>query len=236
MEKKSYIKKIIEEIKKYKSYIIISLLVIFLIYVGYVYYHKYFNALKSPENIKKMIIGYGKYGVLVFIGLQILQVVAFFIPGEIIQVAGGYIYGTLMGSLISLLGITIGSIIIYGICNKYGKPFVQKIISDKDIKFFDNIKNKGNIKYIIFILYLIPGLPKDALAYICGVSDIKGKDFLLYSTLGRIPGIIISAYFGYNITVKNHIGLIVIAISMSVLFIAGVLKGEAIISKFTNKN
>ena len=60
--------------------------------------------------------------------MQVLQVVVFFIPGEFIQIAGGYIFGTFLGGIISLMGITLGSIIVYFISNKYGKPFVEKLI------------------------------------------------------------------------------------------------------------
>jgi len=221
---------------KNKSYIILGLVFIFLIFIAYEYYHRYFFLFRNPVKLKKIIMSYGKYSVLAFFILQITQVVAFFIPGEIVQIAGGYIYGTLWGSILSLLGITTGSIIVYVISNFYGKPLIDKIISDKDLKFFQRILKAGSINFIVFLLYLIPGIPKDVLAYICGVSSITFKNFILYSTLGRIPGIFVSAYFGAKIGSGNRIILVVIGILAVVLFIIGILKGEKIVASIVKSN
>lgn len=178
-------------------------------------------------------MSYGEYGVFAFILLQIIQVIAFFIPGEVIQITGGYIYGVAVGSIISLLGITIGSSITYLISNRYGKPFVKKIISEKQLKLFDKLLNIESKKIVVFMLYLIPGLPKDVLGYISGVSNISFKNFLIYSTLGRLPGIIISAYFGDVINIGNMTILIVIGVVMTLLFIIGVINGEKIIKRIS---
>ncbi|WP_125152902.1 TVP38/TMEM64 family protein [Clostridium rectalis] len=219
--------------KKYKGYIIMSILLAVFIYSGYEYYYKYSRVLQDPKEIKRVITSYGSYSVLAFIVLQIIQVVVFFIPGEIIQIAGGYIFGTFYGSIISLLGITMGSIIIFLVTHRYGKPFVEKVISGKKLKHFRKILKLGSINYIVFLLYLIPGIPKDALAYICGVSNISFRNFVIYSTVGRLPGIFISAYFGAKIDSKNIPLLITIAVCMSIIFIIGVFKGEKIIKNLT---
>ncbi len=113
----------------------------------------------------------------------------------------------------------------------YGRPLVHKIISKKDLKLFDKLLNIGSVKLIVFLLYLIPGVPKDALGYICGISDIKFKDFFILSTLGRIPGVLASAYFGANIHGGNRTILIIVGIISSLLFIIGVFKGEKINKK-----
>lgn len=228
---KRFITKTHNKTKQYKSYIVLSIIFIFLIYSAYQYYNKYFYMFKDPNKIKHIIMSYGKYSVIAFFVLQIIQVVAFFIPGEIIQIAGGYIYGTLGGSIISLAGITTGSIIVFCVSNSYGKPLIEKIISTRDVKLFKRILKLGHINLVVFLLYLIPGIPKDVLAYICGVSNITFKDFILYSTLGRIPGIFISAYFGAKIDCENKTILIFIAIVMTVLFIIGVFKGETLVNK-----
>ncbi len=201
-----------------------------MIFIGYIYY-KNFTALKDPKNIKNIILSYGNCGIIIFFLFQIIQVVAFFIPGEVIQISGGYIYGTLFGSIYSLIGISLGSIFVFSLAHIYGRPLVHKIISKKDLKFFDRLLNIGSGKLIVFLLYLIPGIPKDALGYICGISDIKFKDFLILSTLGRIPGVLVSAYFGANIHSGNKSVLIIVSVISSLLFIIGVLKGEKIIKK-----
>ncbi|NMM65445.1 TVP38/TMEM64 family protein [Clostridium sp. P21] len=228
---RNFRKNVFGKIKKYKSYVILMIIFMLLIYSAYEYYNKYFYMFKDPDKIKHIIMSYGKYSILAFFILQIIQVVAFFIPGEIVQIAGGYIYGTLGGSIISLLGITTGSMIVFGISHSLGKPLIDKVVSNKDANFFKRILNLGHINFMVFLLYLIPGIPKDVLAYICGVSNVTFKNFIIYSTLGRVPGIFISAYFGAKIDSGNKAVLIFIAVIMTMLFSIGVFKGEALVKK-----
>lgn len=223
------LKRIKDRIIEYKGYIILIIILVFFIIAGYEYYYKYFYVLKDPEKLKAYVMSYGKYSLFVFIAIQVIQVIAFFIPGEIVQIAGGYIFGAGIGSIISLAGITGGSTFVYLIANKFGKPFVQKIVSENKFDFIEKVLAAGSKKFIIFLLYLIPGLPKDIFGYVCGVSDISLKDFALYSTIGRIPGIFISAYFGSQMFTGNIHLLVLIAVIMSILFVVGMLKGDRII-------
>lgn len=219
-----------DKLSKYKSHIVLGVIFIVLVIVAYEYYYKYFYILKNPHRIKQIIMSYGEYSILAFSILQVLQVIAFFIPGEVVQIAGGYIYGITWGTMLSLLGITIGSIVVYNISRFYGRPLIKKIISEKDLKFFEKVLRMGSTNHIVFLLYLIPGIPKDVLAYICGISSISFKDFVMYSTLGRLPGIFMSAYFGAKLGSENKAILIIIGILATALFVAGVFKGEKIVA------
>jgi uncharacterized membrane protein YdjX (TVP38/TMEM64 family) len=229
------LKKGLQLLYKNRGYLILGMIGVFIIFIAYEYYGQYFQELKNPKKIKSIILSYGEYSLLAFLVMQIIQVVAFFIPGEVMQIAGGYIYGAFVGGLLTLLGITLGSAIVYGLSRQYGKPLIRKIISDKQLKFFDKLLRLGSVNYIVFLLYLIPGIPKDVLAYICGISDITFKNFMLYSTLGRIPGIFISTYFGSRMYVGHKGILIAIAVIMSILFVIGVFKGEKIVKSLVKK-
>jgi uncharacterized membrane protein YdjX (TVP38/TMEM64 family) len=229
------LKKGLQLLYKNRGYLILGLIGVFIVFIAYEYYGQYFQELKNPKKIKSIILSYGEYSVLAFLVMQIIQVVAFFIPGEVMQIAGGYIYGAFVGGLLTLLGITLGSAIVYGLSRQYGKPLIRKIISDRQLKFFDKLLRLGSVNYIVFLLYLIPGIPKDVLAYICGISDITFKNFMLYSTLGRIPGIFISTYFGSRMYVGHKGILIAIAVIMSILFVIGVFKGEKIVKSLVKK-
>lgn len=218
-----------------KSYVAIGIILVVLISAAYFYFSRYFYIFHDPKKIKDIIMAYGSYSVVAFLVMQAVQVIIFFIPGEVIQIAGGYVFGIVYGSLYSLIGITAGSAIAYGVSWIFGKPLINKIVAEKHIVFFDRVSNLGNINQIVFFLYLVPGIPKDVLAYICGISDISFKNFILYSTLGRIPAIIVSAYFGSSMYGSNYKVLIFIAVIMIILFAAGILKGEKFITKFTRK-
>ncbi|WP_234121794.1 TVP38/TMEM64 family protein [Clostridium hydrogenum] len=229
------IKHILKKIKKYKMQIGILVLLIFLIACGYLYYTKFFYMMKDAHKLKRYILSYGKYSVLAFFAMQVIQVVAFFIPGEIVQIAGGYIFGTVEGSIISAIGITIGSIAAFFVARLLGKAFVDRIISEGKVAGIRKFLKSEKANYAIFLIYLIPGLPKDILAYLCGVSEVRAKSFIIYSTVGRLPGIITSAYFGNKLTKGDLVVPIVIAVVMSILFIVGAIKGEKIIKKMIEK-
>jgi uncharacterized membrane protein YdjX (TVP38/TMEM64 family) len=228
-------KKIRRNISKNKQYIVLVAAVILFLYIGYEYYFKYSYMVNNPNILKEVILSYGNFSILVFVFMQILQVVVFFIPGEFIQIAGGFIFGALPGAIISLMGITLGSIVVYLISNSYGKPYVERVILDKKVKFFKKILTVGSKKNVVFIFYLIPGIPKDALSYICGVSNISFLDFIIYSTLGRIPGIIISSYFGQKIYTHDFTSLITIGVTMSIIFALGLFKGNTIIKNMIKR-
>jgi len=232
---RGYIRNGFKFLYKNRGYFILALIAVVIILSAYEYYGQYFHELKNPKKIKKIVLSYGQYSVFAFLGLQVIQVIAFFIPGEVIQIAGGYIYGAFIGGLLTLLGITIGSAIVYIVSRAYGKPFIRKIISEKHFTFFDKLLKLGSIKYVVLLLYLIPGIPKDVLGYICGISDISFKDFIVYSTIGRIPGIFISAYFGSRMYSGHKGALIAIAVIMSILFIVGVFKREKIVKLMIKK-
>jgi uncharacterized membrane protein YdjX (TVP38/TMEM64 family) len=138
---------------EYKQYIVMSAVLLFFIYVGYEYYFRYSYILKNPNMLKEVIRSYGNFSVLVFISMQVIQVVVFFIPGEFIQIAGGYIFGTFLGTMISLIGITLGSIIVYFISNNYGKPLIEKLILNKKVKFFRKILKAGSKRIVVFMFY-----------------------------------------------------------------------------------
>ncbi|MBV4426049.1 TVP38/TMEM64 family protein [Clostridium tyrobutyricum] len=221
------VKKILfKNIKRFKNYIILAILIAFFILVGYEYYFKYMKIINNPKMLKSIILSYGRYGVLAFFTLEILQVVVFFIPGEFVQIASGYIYGSFFGTILSVVGITLGSVIAYTVSKIYGRPFIEKITSKNKLKFFTKILNSKNINFLVFLLYLIPGIPKDILSYICGVSRMNLREFFIYSTLGRLPGIIISSYFGSKLYSGNKFVIVIISVSMVLLFLMGFLKGE----------
>ncbi|MBU3114330.1 TVP38/TMEM64 family protein [Clostridium lacusfryxellense] len=224
-----------KKLSEKKQYIILAATLVLFSYIGYEYYFEYSYMVKNPNILKNVILSYGNFSILVFVLMQVLQVVVFFIPGEFIQIAGGFIFGAFPGGIISLVGITLGSIIVYLISNSYGKPYVEKVILNKKVKFFRKILTVGSKRNVVFIFYLIPGIPKDALSYICGISNISFKDFIIYSTLGRIPGIIISSYFGHQIYAQDFTSLITIGVTMSIIFVLGIFKGNTIIHNMVKK-
>ncbi|HBT49972.1 MAG TPA: TVP38/TMEM64 family protein, partial [Caldanaerobacter subterraneus] len=118
--------------------LLLTLVFVLLILVLSVTYGKEITLLVSnPEKFRNWINSFGSLGVLIFISIQVFQVVVFVIPGEVVQVAGGYLYGTILGTLYSVIGITLGSLICFSIARILGYDFVKNIVSEEKLKKFD---------------------------------------------------------------------------------------------------
>jgi uncharacterized membrane protein YdjX (TVP38/TMEM64 family) len=220
-------------VKKYRTLIFMATLIIIALILGYKY-RQYMCMLKNPEEFKNFIVSFGYYGIFVFVLSQFLQVAIFFIPGEIVQVAGGWIYGTLGATILSLIGIIIGSMFLFLLSRKYGRPFVEKFIPEKQLESIETVLSSKRLNLIVFLIYLLPGMPKDAIIFVCGISKISLKEFLIYSILGRIPTLALSCYLGSNMLSCNKILLFFMILVIVIIFLIGVFKGKYLFNKLGN--
>jgi uncharacterized membrane protein YdjX (TVP38/TMEM64 family) len=182
----------------------------------------------NQEELKTWINSQGVAAPLVFICLQILQVVVFIIPGEIPQIAGGYLFGMALGTLYSVTGILIGSAINFYLARFLGIPFVKALFSREKLEKTQQLAASPQSQIIFFILFLIPGLPKDLFTYVAGLSPISFFTFLIISGAGRLPGIIGSTLIGEAASQKNWILVTAISIIAVILFFTGYFYREKI--------
>jgi uncharacterized membrane protein YdjX (TVP38/TMEM64 family) len=169
---------------------ILKLLVLILLIAVAIFFFIYFDLHSFFSDRTKIITfvhSFGSLSVAVFIGIQILQVLVAPIPGEVTGFIGGYVYGIFLGTLYSTIGLTIGSWLAFTLSRTLGLPFVERIISPKIINKYDHIMAHQG-PWVAFLLFLIPGFPKDSLCYVLGLSHIKIRTFLIISTVGRLLG------------------------------------------------
>lgn len=224
-----------EKIKKIKLWADIVLIAVFLGLMAYItikYAPAIMESVRNPEQLRSQLEGYGFLGVLIFIGLQMLQVVVVAIPGEFVQLAGGYIYGVWLGTLYSLIGIVAGSVFVFYVSRFLGYTLVRAFVSEKSLEKFDFMINGSKSEIIMLILFLIPGFPKDALTYIAGLTPIKPLRFFVIITLGRLPALLASSYIGYSTQKGNYLIVIILSAAALALFTAGVFLKDRIIAKF----
>lgn len=181
------------------------------------------GVLSSPERVSDWVKEKGAAAPIFFIGLQILQVVAFVIPGEVPQIAGGYIFGTGLGTVYSCIGIAAGTVVSFIAARYLGRPFVSSIVRKEKVERFETFTGIKSIRTLFFLLFIIPGIPKDSLCYIAGATTIRFLPFLFLSMLGRLPGIAGSAYIGSAMFQKRWLLAGAIAAAAVVLFVAGYL-------------
>ncbi len=156
---------------------------------------KLYDLLHNRRQLKGFIVSFGGYSPLAYILLQIIQVVIAPIPGGAIEFLGGYLFGAKGGFIYSMVGLTIGSLMAFSLARIFEKIAVEKFVSEETRKKFDYlVEHQGAI--LSFILFLIPGFPKDALCYILGLTPMHLGIFMIISTIGRIPGTLMACLQG----------------------------------------
>lgn len=174
----------------------------------------------------------GPRGVLILLGLQLLQVIVAFIPGEVVQVAAGMLYGPLGGTAIILLGVMGASAVVYQLVHVLGAPFVRSMVSESFLDKFRAFEKSGKLNVIVFILFLIPGLPKDVFTYVIGLTDMKLGTFIAISTLGRTPGVFVSAFAASSIMEGDFVVSAIMFGILAVLAALGVIFRDKIMDRF----
>lgn len=181
------------------------------------------------ETLIELIISQGPLGVLILLGMQLLQIIVAFIPGEVVQIAAGMMYGPLWGSVVILVGCVLSSMVVYELVHKLGAPFVRSMVGEKQLLKFRQFELSGKLGVTVFILFLIPGFPKDVLTYIVPLSDMNLRTFLLLSTIGRTPGVIISTYAAAGLADGNIVTSVIIFVVAALIAIIVLLLRNRII-------
>jgi uncharacterized membrane protein YdjX (TVP38/TMEM64 family) len=180
----------------------------------------------SSDKLSKFLQSLGPYSPAVFVLLQILQVVAAPFPGELTGVAGGYVYGETMGFVLSMVGLTIGSWVAFELANILGRPFVERFVSQEVLRKFDFLTTNTGAT-ISFLLFLIPGFPKDYLCYLLGLSRMKLSTFLIVSIIGRIPGTYLLTVQGAKFRSQEYYAVAIFAaISAVILLLAYLYRNQ----------
>ena len=159
----------------------------------------YFRRLSEPGcqvKLQQWVGRMGVKGLILILGIQILQVVIAFIPGEPIELLSGALYGTIGGMMICLSGCIFASAIIFTLSKQFGKKILYVLFSKEKVRTWKWLQDNKKCAMVTFILFLIPGTPKDMLTYIVGVTEMKIGKFIRISTLARIPSVITSTMIG----------------------------------------
>lgn len=193
----------------------------------------YIKEIFEPGGVDKLISQVheaGAAGVLILFAFQLLQVIVAFIPGEVTAVAAGMMYGPWLGALLILVGGAVASAIVYYIVHFLGAPFVHDMVPKQFISKFREYERTGKFNIIVFILFLIPGLPKDAFTYIVGLSDMKCSTFLVLSTLARTPGVLVTTYAASGITDGDYVQAVIIFAVFAALAVLGLIFRDKIMA------
>ena len=190
---------------------------------------------KTGEEFRDFIKGYGTYGAFVAIGIQVVQVFVALIPGEFVEIGMGYAYGWFEATLFSLVGVAIGSSLIFLLVKKFGIRFVEIFVSRDKINELKFIRSEERLKRLTFILFFIPGTPKDLLTYFIGLTRMSLKDFFGITLFARIPSVVSSTIGGNFIGEKRYIEAVVLFIITGIVSLLGIKLYNVLLKKIKEK-
>lgn len=194
----------------------------------------FFSRLSDPvtqQKLQLLVESMGFSGFFLILGIQILQVIIAFIPGEPVEILAGVLYGAWGGLFLCLLGVVLASSAIFFTVRRFGYPLVLRLFGKEKIRDFKFLNNTERVEIVTFILFLIPGTPKDMLTYLAGVSGIKPSRFLLLSSFARIPSIVTSTIMGATMSRGNWEMTIFIFLLTAGTGLLGILYKDKIISR-----
>ena len=189
----------------------------------------------SQEGFREYIRSFGIWGWLVMLGLQILQVFVALIPGELLESGAGYVFGPWGGLLICYLGVAIGSALIFLLTRRFGIRLVELFVPRSKINELRFINTDRKRNRLIFILYLIPGTPKDLLTYFAGLTEIPLGSFLVLSLVARAPSVVSSLWGGHLLSDKNYWAAALLYGVTALVSLGGLLLYGKIVKRKQNK-
>ena len=183
---------------------------------GYFYPSSFFT---NQERIRDFVNGYGLWTPVVFIAIQILQVVLTPINHYAVGIAGGFIFGTWYGFLYNYIGRVIGHTIAFFLSRTIGRPIVEKLVKLETLAKYDKFWDKGG-SFVLFLIYYIPLFPDDEMSYIVGTSKMKFVPFIVANLFGQIGGSLALAYLGAGVplnTITSGIVFLIVGV-LSIIF------------------
>lgn len=207
------------------SLILLSSMVTIIVLIFYLYhqglwremlvYYKYFF---DPTRLRKFIASFGAYAPPIFVFVQCVQVFLAPIPGEVTGFVGGLLFGKAMGTVLSTLGLLAGSISAFSLSRVFGMKLVQRAVKKEYVNGFDHfITHKG--LHLTFILFLVPGFPKDSLCYLLGISRMRYRDFIIMNLFGRLPGTLLLTWQGDAVRNGNYQEFLVLLFGTIILML-----------------
>src|SRR3989442_571952 len=202
-----------------KSLLPVGLIVLLVAAVAVLWHTGVLHRISSKDHLIALLREGGPSGALLCIAVQFLQVVIAAIPGEITSFAAGYVFGAWRGFLYSAIGVTLGSGFNFWFARVVGRPTLERLIGRDTLAKIDRSLGSARSKSAMFVLFLLPGLPKDLLSYAAGFSGMTIIEFLVLSGLARSPALLASVMIGAGASRGDYRS--VIAISLLVLLAIG---------------
>ena len=185
----------------------------------------------EPEKFREWVDSKGMWGPVLYIALVVFQILIAFIPGEPLEIAAGYVFGTFKGTLLCITAASIGSIIVILMVRKFGKAILELYFDKEKIESLKFLQSSDKKIVIFLILFIVPGTPKDLLCYYGGLTDISLPLLIFICTVCRFPSIITSTVGGDALGTGQYLFAVIVFAITAVVSLIGIL----IYKKFSQK-
>ena len=184
-----------------------------------IWWQPIYSFVSDPEKVRAWIEGFGAWGPIAIILLQITQALLAPIPGQALQAVAGYLYGPWLGTLYSVIGMAIGSLMTFTLARLFGRPLVVRLVGQKSMDSLDDLVRRGGAPFF-FLIWLFPFAPDDLACVAAGLTPMPLVQFMVLMTLGRLLGVFVSVWIGANAAEIKPVWWIV---SLVALLIAAVV-------------
>ncbi|MBR3786315.1 MAG: VTT domain-containing protein [Firmicutes bacterium] len=187
------------------------------------YHHDIIDKFENFEDVIAFLEHYHWQSILVYIAIQTVQVIISVIPGQAFQFAAGYLYTFLPGLLFSLIGAALGTFVSFFLAKVLGKDAIHLFLGEAKTAYYVERLNSRRAYAIVFLIYLIPGIPKDIVSYAAGISEMEFHPFFIFSMMGRLPGMAGSLLIGALYMREHYVWMGIVAAVAIIAFVAGVI-------------
>ena len=216
--------------KLYAGCSIVALLLFFTV-LTVVLWKGFVSIAATPEEFAAYVRSFGWAGFFVMLGFQVLQVFIALIPGEVVEIAAGFAFGALGGTILCLLGVTVASSVVFLLVKKFGRPLVEIFVPGEKIDQLSFLRDAEKLKRIVFLIYFIPGTPKDLLTYFAGMTKMKLGEFLAISLVARIPSVVTSTVGGSFVSQGDYLHAGIVFAATALVSLAGILVYRRVIAR-----
>lgn len=203
--------------------------------IAYFAVYRFFEGGATAQDFEQFISQYGWWGRIVAFVIQFLQVFIAIIPGEFVEVGLGLCFGAVEGTLICMVGVLLGEAVIFALVKKWGVRAAALFVDVEKINSLRFINSEKKLNYTVFLLFLIPGTPKDLLTYIVPLTRMKMGEFLIISMIARIPSIVSSTIGGDLFGQGKYLDGIILLLITGLISLAGLRIYGIIIRKYEAK-
>lgn len=189
-------------------------------------------ALEVADNALRRV---GPIRYILIVLLQIFQMIFAPIPGGPVAVMMGFMFGPVVGTLLTIVSTALGTLLIIWCVKRFGMKFVNMFINSKGFEKLKFLHDPSGRDTLLFLLFLIPGTPKDLITFFAPFTGARPRNIVVLASVARIPSIFLMVYLGDAISEGNLVKSAIILTIAAVIGLIGIMLKDKVMPERTEK-